>query len=543
MHCSQTDPPFILSATFLADGLEICEYEPTVKDRHVQCWVPVSTGQIISVNCKLQTAGIVHHVDFLVDGIIRDTWISKKNQQDASLVFDQAYVRQERNLVLGTMKTFNADRDPSKDSCSGTLGSIEIRVYRPDSLGSIHSNTSRNPDSTLSLMTVYDGSSNSAVPITHQIKFDGVHDLTPYQKSTFRAKLRESRPGTATWASLTFLYRSHESLQAAGFLHLSDGQTNGISPSPYLTKATTPASPKPSLNHQKISSAVNKKNNQVFEQPESNESVLSPKVGTLEPTTPMGFKNSAAQDSVPSSSIEFDIEHNVSANSTTVVGNSDRDISRNRTLSSSESPSLQPFTPATSALSLGTLPTRSENPQRRRSGSLFLMPHPEERRSQQTTDSSLWSTMALHQDESVPPKGQQTQHKGSKRAHVDIDDASPEPVSEPFDNNAQAILKRRKKDIDAMRVIVAEVEKKRDEAKRAREEARKKAEEHQERDPAQVESESRLTVYSESFKSSGPASKSYSRRWNVRLRKILWLRKHTCRNAKSLTKATKVTIR
>ena len=202
----------------------------------------------------------------------------------------------------------------------------------------------------------------------------------------------------------------------------------------------------------------------------------------------MGFKNSAAQDSVPSSSIEFDIEHNVSANSKTVVGNSDRDISRNRTLSSSESLSLQPFTPATSALSLGTLPTRSENPQRRRSGSLFLMPHPEERRSQQTTDSSLWSTMALHQDESVPPKGQQTQHNGSKRAHVDIDDASPEPVSEPFDNKAQAILKRRKKDIDAMRVIVAEVEKKRDEAKRAREEARRKAEEHQERDPAQVDS-------------------------------------------------------
>ena len=241
----------------------------------------------------------------------------------------------------------------------------------------------------------------------------------------------------------------------------------------------------------------------------------------------MSFKSSAAQDSAPSSSREFDIEHKDSANSKTVVGNPVHDISRNRTLSSSESLNLQPFTSATSEPSLRTLSTGSENPQRRFSGPLFLTPHPEERRSQQTTDSLLWSTMALHQAESVPPKGQRTQRKGSKRAHVDIDDASPESVSKPLDNNPQAVLKRLKKDIDAMMAIVAEIEKKRDEAKRAREEARKKAEEHQVRHPAQVDPEARLKVYSESFKSSGPASKSYSRRWNVRLRKILWLGKHT----------------
>ena len=105
MHYNSTDPSFSLTATILADELEICEYQPTVNDRYMQCWVPVATGQVISVNCNLEMAAVVHHVDFLVDGIIRDTWISRRNQHNANLVFDQAYFRQKRTLVFGTMRT------------------------------------------------------------------------------------------------------------------------------------------------------------------------------------------------------------------------------------------------------------------------------------------------------------------------------------------------------------------------------------------------------------------------------------------------------
>ena len=134
--------------------------------------------------------------------------------------------------------------------------------------------------------------------------------------------------------------------------------------------------------------------------------------------------------------------------------------------------------------------------------------------------------MAVHQDEPAPLKEQGPQFRGSKRAHADIDEASPESVSSPLDGNPNAVLKRQKKDVDAMSLKVAELQKKGDEAKCAREEARKKAEEHQVRHPLPIKSEPRLTVCSETFKSSGLTSQGYSRNWNVRSRKILWLRRH-----------------
>lgn len=209
----------------------------------------------------------------------------------------------------------------------------------------------------------------------------------------------------------------------------------------------------------------------------------------------------------------------VNADSKTVVSTTSRD-------SSSESLYLQPLTPATTEASRGPLSTGPEHPQESHSSHPFITPHPEERRSQQTTDDSLWRTMAMHQDKSAPQKGQDSQSNGSKRVHADVDDATPRHVFSPLDDNPQAVLKRRKKDIDAKRVKVAEVQEKRDEAKRALVEAKKKAEEHQVRRPSRVESKAQLTSRSEPFKSSGPASTSKSKRWNVRSRRIPWRRKH-----------------
>lgn len=128
MHCKDASSSFSLTAEFLADGVELCEYEPTVNDRHMQCWVPVATGQVISVNCDLDMAGIAHHVDFLVDGIIRDTWISKKNQHSANLTFEEVFFRQGRNLVSGTMKLSSTGAAMSLISCVGLIASD--RVYR-----------------------------------------------------------------------------------------------------------------------------------------------------------------------------------------------------------------------------------------------------------------------------------------------------------------------------------------------------------------------------------------------------------------------------
>lgn len=107
MRCREVGPSSSLNASFLADGLKISEFEPTVKGTHMHCLVPVKTGQVISVQCELQMKGVVHHVDFLVDGIIRDTWMSKKDQREAKITFEKGYFRQGRFLVSGTMRPSN----------------------------------------------------------------------------------------------------------------------------------------------------------------------------------------------------------------------------------------------------------------------------------------------------------------------------------------------------------------------------------------------------------------------------------------------------
>lgn len=297
-----------------------------------------------------------------------------------------------------------------------------------------------------------------------------------------------------------------------------DYQTSG---SP--TRAAAPFTPKPSLNYHyhKAFSVENDTTDNNTKSPH-----LTPKIEGCGSTTPIVAENSAAPENVPSPSIEVDVEDVVIADSKTDV-TSNRDISRHRSLSPSESLYLRPFTPALSEPSLGPLSTRAEHPPRSPSSPLFMTPHPEERRSQQATDDSLWRTTAMHQDQLAPPEGEQPQLNGEKRAHMDDDDATSQPVSSPLDNNPQAVLKRRKKDIDAKRVRVAAIQKRRDEAKRARVQAKKRVEEHWVGHPSYVESRARLTINSEFFRSSGTASTSESRRWNVRSRRTLWLRNYT----------------
>ena len=316
-----------------------------------------------------------------------------------------------------------------------------------------------------------------------------------------------------TFTCILYLY-GLESLQAAGLLHL-DNQANELSP----TSGTTPSTLELSLNYHKSSSI---KNNTSDDKPEVlvlKDFAIPPKIKASRSPAPIVAKSFAAPESVPSPSVEFDVENEVNADSQTVVSTPNRDISRHRNLSVRESIYRHPFTPATSEPSLGPLSTGLGIPQRGPSSPLFLTP--QERRSQQATDDSFWRTMAVHKDDSALPNGHQSQYKGSKRAHMDVENASPESVSSPLDDSPQAVPKRRKKDVEAMRAKVAELQKKRDEVKRAREEAKKKAEEHQVGLHLMLESKARLIVYSESFKSSGPTSRGYSRRWNVRSRRIL----------------------
>ncbi|MCJ1304794.1 hypothetical protein MMC08_007607 [Hypocenomyce scalaris] len=69
------------------------------------------------------------------------------------------------------------------------------------------------------------------------------------------------------------------------------------------------------------------------------------------------------------------------------------------------------------------------------------------------------------------------QDDSAKRPHSRIDDGSSVSGSTFLNDGGQVTLKRRKKDVDALRIKVVELQKKRDEAKRLRGEAQRKAEE------------------------------------------------------------------
>ena len=259
---------------------------------------------------------------------------------------------------------------------------------------------------------------------------------------------------------------SLDSLQAAGFVKSPDpdDQMRGISSSPSLTTATSPIHPKPSLNNQESSSVVNDTSDDNSEPLESSDFVVLPKVEAVESTAPI-VAESAPLEPAPSRSKAVDGESKVNTNSMIVGRSPDCDISRPHSLPLSEQYKPQP-SPSSSA------------PQRRSASPFFLTPHPGGDRSQQATDKSLWRTMTVHEGESASSTEQLPQDDSAKRPHSRIGDESSVPGSTFLDDSGQVTLKRRKKDVDAFRIKVAELQKKRDEAKRVREEAKRKAEEH-----------------------------------------------------------------
>ena len=101
-----------VAVKILADGLEVAEYQPTINGKDMVCWVPLETGQIISVQCDLQMPQGGCHVDLLIDGVIRNTGVSSRKSFGRKFILNQAYFRGQRALLSGKMKV--AEVHPGK---------------------------------------------------------------------------------------------------------------------------------------------------------------------------------------------------------------------------------------------------------------------------------------------------------------------------------------------------------------------------------------------------------------------------------------------
>ena len=105
------------------------------------------------------------HVDLLIGGVIRNTWVSRRKSFGEKFILNEAYFRGQRALLSGRMKV--AEVHPGKYMMrqdktiaivlialtvvsigmrSSELGVIEVRVHKPDRSGSTHANNSPDPD-------------------------------------------------------------------------------------------------------------------------------------------------------------------------------------------------------------------------------------------------------------------------------------------------------------------------------------------------------------------------------------------------------------
>ncbi len=108
MRCQ--DPPSCCTAEVrvLADKVACGEYQVSGQDTNVQCWVPVVSGQELTVQCNLEMTSLVFHVDLIVDGVLRNVWVStigqKEKLRESHIEFEEGIFKSVRSLHRSPMK-------------------------------------------------------------------------------------------------------------------------------------------------------------------------------------------------------------------------------------------------------------------------------------------------------------------------------------------------------------------------------------------------------------------------------------------------------
>lgn len=105
------DPPSGCSAEVrvLADKAVCGEYQVSGQDTNVQCWIPVVSGQEITVQCDLEMTSFIFQVDLIVDGVLRNTWVStigqKAKLRESHIEFEEGIFKSVRSLHRSPLRT------------------------------------------------------------------------------------------------------------------------------------------------------------------------------------------------------------------------------------------------------------------------------------------------------------------------------------------------------------------------------------------------------------------------------------------------------
>ena len=94
-----------------ADNIACSEYQVSGvpgQETTLQCWLPIESGQVLTVSCDLEMTSLMYHVDLIVDGILRNVWVStigqKAKLRESHIEFEEGIFKHIRSLHRSSMK-------------------------------------------------------------------------------------------------------------------------------------------------------------------------------------------------------------------------------------------------------------------------------------------------------------------------------------------------------------------------------------------------------------------------------------------------------
>lgn len=183
------------SVGICVDGATCHEYKISGGAGNQQCWIAVEADQVLSIQCNIGMIARKHQVDLIIDGILRNTWLSgrlsaKTQVQPALIDFSKGIYKDSRSILECRLRTSSLrlrtlGLAQGEITANSSKEMIDLDNSRPSTIGTIQIQVSKDDDSFLHRQTapLPNGGEKGrndlsltlgtpSVPPTHMIKCD-----------------------------------------------------------------------------------------------------------------------------------------------------------------------------------------------------------------------------------------------------------------------------------------------------------------------------------------------------------------------------------
>ena len=109
MRYSDALAGFSIDTKICADDKPCDEYQVPSGNQNQRCWVSIKSGQALAVECVLETTAMFYQVDLIIDGVLRNTFLSSTikhpRKRTAEVNFEQGIYKENKSLYQANLKT------------------------------------------------------------------------------------------------------------------------------------------------------------------------------------------------------------------------------------------------------------------------------------------------------------------------------------------------------------------------------------------------------------------------------------------------------